>query len=121
MPCHILVKAEGLDHIFSITTIQQACMEADDLRQTAEQQDSNGFMPTPLTDILRSDYDFPQTNLSLPESISDLFKDSSLAEQQEITSNMKKLADDQRNDPTLKEIWQKTESKTPNLRLFKIF
>ena len=48
----ILVKAEGLDHILSITARQQACMEADDIQQTVEQQDSNGFMPTPLTDIL---------------------------------------------------------------------
>ena len=34
-----------------------------------------------------------------------------------ITANMEQLAKDQRNDPTLTDVWKRTESKDPELSI----
>ena len=89
----ILIQAEGLDDILTISTRQQTSVEA---RRRIQQQKAEGFEPTSTADILGEDYDFPQTNQSIQEIVENDCNDDLQEEQQENTGNMEQSAKDQK-------------------------
>ena len=101
----------------TISTRQQTNVEAEDDRHRIQQQKAEEFEPTPPADIFGEDYDFPQTNQSIQEIVEDDCNDDLQEEQQENTTNMEQLAKDQRNDPTLTDVWKRTESKDPEFSI----
>ncbi len=85
-------------------TRQQARLNLQDRCQQIADQQTDGLSATPLCDILGPDYDFPQSNLSIDQSISDLPPPT------ESTSDAVSIAKDQKDDPTLRGLFSQANS-----------
>ena len=64
-------QVEGLDKIMVVTTRQQGRSDADDDQSLAEDQNTEGFELTPLTDLIGEDYNYPQQTFRPDSDIQD--------------------------------------------------